>query len=343
MSQPGLRLTREQILAFRRRVSALEERLPMSAKSLQLAAWAGLQDSMPRAALLSIHARVADTSPTILEDPALVQVWGPRYSVYAIAAVDLPIFTLSRMPDTDKGRRRAEETAEALERVLAGGRMKDREVYAALVGHPYSLRYATATGRVLIRWEGALAPMVWIVPAPDMSVEDARLELARRYLRLFAPTTSEAFTEWAGIADPVGAATFQALAGELIAASSPLGEGWMLAADEQLMRGKPEAAVKATRLLPSGDTYTLLWGRDRDLLVADAQRRPELWTPRVWPGALLVDGEITGVWRRSNEKVEIDLWRALTASEKETVENEAKSMPLPGLTRPISVSFGQAA
>jgi hypothetical protein len=117
----------------------------------------------------------------------------------------------------------------------------------------------------------------------------------------------------------------------------------MLAADEQLMRGRADGLPRTTRLLPSGDTYTLLWGRDRELLVPDAKRRPELWTPRVWPGALLVDGEIQGVWRRSNERVEIDTWRNLTSAEKEVVENEAKSMPLPGLTRPISVSFGQAA
>ena len=54
-----LQLTREQILAYRRHVQALDERLPAGARSLRRAAWAGLQDSMPRAALLSIHARVA--------------------------------------------------------------------------------------------------------------------------------------------------------------------------------------------------------------------------------------------------------------------------------------------
>ena len=42
------------------------------------AVWAGLQDSMPRAALLSIHARMAGTEPESWEDPSLVQVWGPR-------------------------------------------------------------------------------------------------------------------------------------------------------------------------------------------------------------------------------------------------------------------------
>ncbi|MDF2754128.1 MAG: Activator of Hsp90 ATPase, partial [Gaiellaceae bacterium] len=53
-----LDLTRAEILAYRRRVNELDERLPAGPASLRRAAWAGLQDSMPRAALLSIHARV---------------------------------------------------------------------------------------------------------------------------------------------------------------------------------------------------------------------------------------------------------------------------------------------
>ena len=67
-----LELTRAQILAFRRRAGALEERLPRGARSLRVAAWAGLQDSMPRAALLSIHARVEGAHPEIWDDDAFV-------------------------------------------------------------------------------------------------------------------------------------------------------------------------------------------------------------------------------------------------------------------------------
>jgi hypothetical protein len=54
-----LELTQAQILGFRRAVGGLETRLPFGPDALRRAAWAGLQDSMPRAALLSIHARVA--------------------------------------------------------------------------------------------------------------------------------------------------------------------------------------------------------------------------------------------------------------------------------------------
>ena len=57
-----LTLNRSQVLGFRRQVGALDARLPMSAASLRRAAWAVLQDSAPRAALLSIHAREDDTA-----------------------------------------------------------------------------------------------------------------------------------------------------------------------------------------------------------------------------------------------------------------------------------------
>ena len=60
---PRLELTRAQILAFRRAAGALEARLAPGAASLRRAAWAGLQDSMPRAALLSLHARVEGARP----------------------------------------------------------------------------------------------------------------------------------------------------------------------------------------------------------------------------------------------------------------------------------------
>src|SRR5262252_8878739 len=107
-----LDLTRSQILAFRRRVGALDERLPAGARSLRRAAWAGLQDSMPRAALLSIHARVEGAHPSSWEDSSLAQLWGLRYQVYVVAKQDFALFSLGRYPDDHKGRLRAEQTAE---------------------------------------------------------------------------------------------------------------------------------------------------------------------------------------------------------------------------------------
>lgn len=75
-------VTRGQILARRLRTSHLGRRL--AREDIDKAAYVGLQDSVPRSALLSLHARVEDVDFDAWDDPRLVQVWGPRGSVYVI-------------------------------------------------------------------------------------------------------------------------------------------------------------------------------------------------------------------------------------------------------------------
>jgi hypothetical protein len=199
-----LRVTRRQILAFRRRVGALDERMPKGSRSLRRAAWAGLQDSMPRAALLSLHARVEEVEPSTWEHPSLSQRWGPRHSL-------LPI-------------------------------------------------------------------------------------------------------------------------------RSPLGDEWLLAEDEPVILAG-ETPTAPARLLPSGDAYWLLYGAERELLVPREDQRQRLWTPRVWPGALLIEGEIRGTWRRAHHIVRIDAWARLPRGTRDAIEAEANSLPLPGVDRPIEVAW----
>ena len=332
-------LSRTQILAYRRAVSTLDERLPPGRRSLERTAWAGLQDSMPRAALLSIHARVDGTEPSTWEDPALVQLWGPRFSAYVVAARDRGIFTLGRLPDEGPRRRRAEDIAAKLHDFLAGRRMVHAEIGRGLALHDHNvLRYAAPTGTVLIRWDGARQPTIWTVPPPQIDPHEARSELARRYIHVFGPTTAAAFAEWAGIKPPRAGAAFDAVANELTPVRSPIGEAWILTADELAFRAGPSPAAPA-RLLPSGDTYFLLQGADRELLVPQEERRRQLWTSRVWPGAVLVGGEIIGTWRRAEKNVTIQTWRPVASSERVAVEAEADSLPLPGRRGAIGIRW----
>ena len=338
MATARLELTREQILGFRRRVGGLDERLPRGRRSLRRAAWAGLQDSMPRAAVLSIHARVDATEPGTWEDPSLVQVWGPRYNAYVVAARDLAVFTLGRLPDDADARRFAEERAARLHDLLDGGRMTYGQAGRALGVHPNSLRYAAPTGTVVMRWDGARQPIVWSVPPPEVDPRDARLELARRYVRMFGPGTPEAFAAWAGIQRRRGIAAFEALGKSLVPVRTPIGDAWILSRDEPALRAAP-GPVAPARLLPSGDAYFLLQGDDREILVPDADRRRSLWTPRVWPGAVLVKGEIVGTWRRTQNTVAIRAWRRLAREQRSVVEAEAASMPVPGVDGQIVVRW----
>lgn len=338
MTVRRLDLTRTQILAYRRKVQALDERLPPGPDSLRRAAWAGLQDSMPRAALLSIHARVKGVQPSTWEDPSLVQLWGPRFSAYVVAARDRAAFSVGRLPDDGKGLRVAKDIATRLHAFLDGRTMTYGEAGHGLGVHPNRLRYAAPTGTVLIRWDGARQPTIWTVPVPDVDPREARLELARRYVHVFGPATPAAFAQWAGIGPGEGRATFDALGTSLTPVGSPVGDGWILTRDEPMLRA-PAGPAAAARLLPSGDTYFLLQGTDRELLVPDADRNSLLWTSRVWPGAVLVRGEIVGTWRRAKGDVTIAPWRRLTRTERDALVAEAESLPLPDLQRLIRVRW----
>jgi hypothetical protein len=330
-----LSVTRQQILAFRRRVGALDERMPMRSQSLRRAAWAGLQDSMPRAALLSFHARVDGVEPSTLEDPSLAQLWGPRYHTYVVAKRDFALFSLGRLPDNAKSRLRAERMAERLHAHLDGTRMTDREVARAL-GVGNTLKYAATTGTVAIRWDGARAPAVWTVVAAEVDPADACRELARRYIHIFGPATADGFARWAGISRRSATDAFVSLEGSLLPVRSPVGDEWLLAKDEPAIRAG-ETVTASVRLLPSGDTYFLLDGAERELLVPREDQRQRLWTPRVWPGALLVEGEIRGTWRRAHHTVRIDAWARLSRGTRDAIEAEANALPLPGVERPIEV------
>jgi hypothetical protein len=299
---------------------------------------------MPRAALLSIHARVEGTEPSTWEDPSLIQLWGPRHHAYVVATRDLPVFSLGRLPDAAGARQLAEDLAARLQAHLGDTRVTYGEAGRALGEHPNRLRYAAVTGTVAIRWDGARQPLIWTVPAPDVDPHAARLELVRRYLRVFGPTTPHAFADWAGVPARRGTEAFEALGRSIAPVRTPVGDAWILARDEPMVRATPGTPAPA-RLLPSGDAYFLLQGADRELLVPDPERRRELWTPRVWPGALLVEGEIVGTWRRAKGSVSIQTWRRLSRAARDAVESEAATLPLPDVDAAIMVAWqgGRAA
>ncbi|MBA2570746.1 MAG: winged helix DNA-binding domain-containing protein, partial [Chloroflexi bacterium] len=82
-------------------------------------------------------------------------------------------------------------------------------------------------------------------------------------------------------------------------------------------------------------------GADRELLVTAERSRRELWTSRVWPGALLVGGEVIGTWRRAGMTLTVQPWRRLSRGERSAVEVEAESLPLPGRRGPIGIRWSE--
>ncbi len=294
---------------------------------------------MPRAALLSLHARVDGVPATVLDHDALVQVWGPRHQVHVVARHDLAVFTLGRLPTTPSALARAEDLARRLgEQVGPEADVPYGEAGRVLGVDPNALRYAAPTGTLLLRWDGARQPTIRVVPPPDADPGDARRELVRRHLRVTGPSTPDAFARWAAVPKRQAHTTFAELADELASVRTAIGPGWILAEDRADLLA-PAGRDDGVRLLPSGDAYWLLHDDARRLLVDDPDLRDRLWTPRVWPGALLVAGEVVGTWRRAAQRVTVEPWRRLTPSERDAVEAEASTLPLPGVDEPVDVTW----
>ena len=236
-----------------------------------------------------------------------------------------------------QGRRVGRELAARLDAFLDGRTMTSARRERARQ-HPNRLRYAAPTGRVLIRWDGARRPTIWTVPPPAVDPGDARLELARRYLHVFGPTTADGVRRVGRDRGrrAVGPRSTRS-AGSLTPVRTPVGEAWILTEDEETFRAAG-GEVASARLLPSGDAYFLLQGADRELLVPDPDRRRELWTPAGLAGRGLVEGEMAGTWRRAEADVTIESGD-VSRGGAPAVELEAASLPLPGLRDGVRVRW----
>ncbi len=300
--------------------------------SLAIAAWGGLQDSVPRAGVISLHARVEETGPGSWEDPSLAQIWFRGGADYIVPRADAGIFTLGSYPrDSERGAT-IERLADAVHRAAAGRTLKVGEISALLgLERATTIRASALSGRVHIRWD---ASSIWLIPVarPDIDVEDARCELARRFLHWLGPATKADLARWTGVPPRDAAITWESIEQELAPVEVSGERRFMLAADiDALEHAEP---VSGVRLLAMDDPYTKL---DRELLVPDPDLRlmalPKAGhSPGYIPGSVLVNGRIVGGWQRQGRKVTIHPFPGFRpgVSAREAIEREALSMPIAG-------------
>lgn len=97
---------------------------------------------------------------------------------------------------------------------------------------------------------------------------------------------------------------------------------------------------KGARLLPPRDPYMQL--RDRETII-DKKYHRDVWKPVGDPGAVLVDGEIAGVWRPRksgrNLTISIKAFGSLPAPDRKSLQAEAEQFaPLRGVSS-VDVKF----
>jgi len=321
----------------------------LSGSAHETAAWGGLQDTVPRAALTALHARMPDIRPDSWEHPALWQVWF-RMSDYVVPARDFGVFTVGALPRQGERSEPLLRMAEAVAQVLDGRSLSNREVVAALLrrgglgdrAHS-GLRQACVAGRYRIRWD---ARTVTVIPAATtpLDLEDARRELARRFLRWHGPGTASRFATWAHVPRGDALETFRQLGPELIPVAAD-GEGRVLhAGDEQALRHA--GPTPGVRFLMQGDPVLAV---DRELIepspalvpdpVHDDLGRPVTRRLRnSLAGRVLLDGVVSGSWGRRQHHLSIYLWGTPDAQTRDRVVAEAELFAGP-IGRPMEIHW----
>jgi hypothetical protein len=318
-----LRVSRTQAVNYRLAVNHLSRRLP--ARSYVEAAYVGLQDTAPRDALLGMHARVAACEPSAWEHPGLIQTYSPRWAVYVLPRDDFGVFTVGRLPRDPTERQALEDRAERACRELGSGPRPASELPG---------RDLCATGRFEVRWTTTTSH-VSERPRPSVDPEAARIELCRRHIHAFGPTTPAAFAWWAGVSSRDAQQSFAVLGPELMPVDYDGHTAWILAADETaLVTVEP---MRGVRLLVAPDLR--IFGPDRTgLFVGPGLLRYTALHDTFHPNALVIDGSIAGAWGRRAGRVTIKASRPLPAAIRRAIRDEAESMPIPGATVTTSLT-----
>ena len=318
-----LRVSRTQAVNYRLVVNYLSARLPPG--SYVEAAYVGLQDTAPRDALLGLHARVKACEPSAWQHPGLTQTYSPRAAVYVLPADDFGVFTVGRLPRDPEARQRLEDLAEESCAAMDGQEARGTALLA---------KGGCATGRIAVRWPTS-AVYVRERQRPSIDPETARMELSRRHVHAFGPTTPAAFAWWAGVSVRDARKTFDLIAGELLQVDLSGHDAWLLAADESVIRSA--GPMRGVRLLVAPDLRLL--GQDRSQLFLGPGKNDR--SPlQDWfhPNGLVVHGRIAGAWGRRGGKVNIKAAGPLARSTRAAIHAEAASMPIPGKTVAVSLT-----
>jgi Winged helix DNA-binding domain len=331
----------DRVPAFRARATHLDRRL--AAGEHVEAAFAGRQDSAPRAGLVALHARVQGVGPGAWEDPELVQVW-LRGAGYVVPRRHVDVFTVGGLPRPPAQRSALQRLAGAVVKVLDGRAMTVRQVAELMADLPASpvLRLCPVTGKVHIRWD-ARTPV--LLPAPagpasgpaagyELDQEQARRELARRSLAWLGPAGAAQFAAWAGVRREDAEETWRCLDQELMVVPLSGVEATILAKGEEAFSADG-TDVRAVRLLPMGDPY--LYARAALPVetppeeLSDRLRRDGA-SPRLvnrLTGRVLPDGRLASSWGRSGSQVTLAAWQPMAGATRDVISGEVHSMSVP--------------
>jgi hypothetical protein len=190
--------------------------------------------------------------------------------------------------------------------------------------HLFEMPFRLAAIRAGLELQPDTSPPVLrrIVGFRKAAASGERFDLIRGYLRLLGPATPKQVSEFL---DAPVAEVKERWPEDVVEVTVGKEKRSVLAGDEQALE---TADAIGARLLGPFDLF--LQARDRSTLVPDAEHAKALWPTIGRPGAVLVDGELVGMWRpRKSGKsftVAVQPWQKLSAAVRSAVEEQAQRL-----------------
>lgn len=193
------------------------------------------------------------------------------------------------------------------------------EAAVSFMLRPASFQGLVVFGRRSGQSPSFTSPQHWGVDWPQQAT--AVHELVWRYVHAYGPTNRQEFTKWLGCSTAQGQRLWALIAGEVTAVDA----GSVLTADVSEFQ-KNAGPTGTLRLLGPHDPY--LDANGRDLLLPDKKLQRKVWRTVGNPGAVLLDGQIIGVWRQRKQgkqlSMTVDSFRPLTGELKQKIKEQAE-------------------
>jgi len=186
-------------------------------------------------------------------------------------------------------------------------------------------QHSGLAGGIQVESRGREATLGPIRDAPPMPTANHGIaDLIAAYLRLLGPATPLEMGKYLGSSTAEMRKVWPASLAEVTVDGR---RAWLPA--DAVADLRSAARRSGVRLVPPMDP--LLQARDRDLLVPSKPQQKEVWRTLGNPGALLVDGEIAGVWRaKMSGRKRVDLtvtpFAALTPAQRKRLDDEAEQV-----------------
>lgn len=177
----------------------------------------------------------------------------------------------------------------------------------------FLLRPCAFLGRVVFGERDGMTPTFtsfkrWTGHALEVR-PDAQARLARKFLHCYGPATSTQFGSWLGCSGVQARRLWATVADELEPVSAADSRAFILASDRERLC-EPPAFPRDLLLLSAHDPY--LDQRDRATLQPDKALQRRIWRTVANPGAIVLRGEVVGLWttKKKGSKLEtvFELW-----------------------------------